>query len=244
MEWRDRGILLGVRKHGETSVIAEVFTQGKGRHAGIVRGGISRKMAPALQPGAEVDVTWRARLEDHLGTYTIEPLRSRSAEAMADRMALATLSSVAALLIFTLPEREAHLPLFDATGSVLDLLDQPDLLPLAYLRWERLLLEELGFGLDLSACAVTGTREGLIYVSPRSGRAVSAAGAGEWADKLLPLPAVLLGQGDGEDAEVLEALRVTGHFLTHRLAPQLGDRPLPEARARLIDRIAARVSRR
>ena len=240
MEWRGRGLLLGTRRHGESSVIAEVFTPDRGRHAGIVRGGISRKKSAALQPGSDVDVHWRARLEEHLGSFTLEPLRSRSAEAMADRMALATLSAAAALLLFTLPEREPHPDLFNSTELLFDLLDRPELLPLAYLRWERVLLEELGFGLDLDRCAVTGATEGLIYVSPRTGRAVSQAGAGEWVDRLLHLPPVLLGQGEGTDADAADGLRLTGYFLQNHLAAQMGDRPLPEARARLIDRITRR----
>lgn len=237
MDWRDRGIVLGTRRHGETSVIAEVLTPARGRHAGIVRGGVSRKMAPVLQPGSEIDVTWRARLEEHLGSFTIEPIRSRSASAMEDRLALATLNAACALLLFSLPEREAYPRLYEASETLFDLLDRPDLLPLAYLQWEGLLLDDLGYGLDLSECAVTGARDGLEFVSPRSGRAVSRTGAGDWADRLLPLPRIMLGQGNGSPDEVAQGLDVTGYFLTHHMAAQIGDRPLPEARARLIDRI-------
>jgi DNA repair protein RecO (recombination protein O) len=237
MEWRDQGAVLAVRRHGESSAIVELFTESHGRHAGVVRGGAGRKLAPLLQPGAQLEVTWRARLEDHLGAYTVEPLKSR-AELMADREALAGLNAVTALLHFALPEREPHPVLYQKTMSVLDMLGGSDLWPLAYLRWEMALLEELGFGLDLSACAVTGTRDDLAYVSPRSGRAVSAEGAGDWADRLLPLPPEMLGAGSGARDSVLEGLRTTGHFLARWLAPALGDRPLPEARARLIDRLS------
>lgn len=237
MEWRDQGAVLAVRRHGESSAIVELFAAAHGRHAGVVRGGAGRRLAPLLQPGAQLEVTWRARLEDHLGAYTVEPLRSR-AELMADRAALAGLNAVTALLHFALPEREPHPVLYQRTMTMLDMLGGSELWPLAYLRWEMALLEELGFGLDLSACAVTGTREDLAYVSPKSGRAVSAEGAGEWAERLLPLPPEMLGAGDGSRENVLAGLRTTGHFLSRWLAPALGDRPLPEARARLIERLA------
>ncbi len=238
IEWRDEGALLKVRKHGESSAIIEVFTQTHGRAAGIVRGGTSRKIAPILQPGAQLDVTWKARLEDHLGSFTVEPVRSRAAQVMSDRMALAGLNAVTSILAFVLPEREDHPPLYARTIQLLDLLGQGDVWPLAYLQWELALLEELGFGLTLDACAVTGSNDELVYVSPRTGRAVGRHAAGDWADKLLPLPPVLVGEGDADIAEILTALRTTGHFLTNHLVPSLGDRTLPEARARLLDVLA------
>ncbi|MEQ6249066.1 DNA repair protein RecO [Sulfitobacter sp. HNIBRBA3233] len=235
MEWRDRGILLSARRHGETSAIIEVFTPEQGRHAGVVRGGTSRKIAPILQPGAQLDLAWRARLEDHIGAFTVEPVRSRAAVAMGDRLALAGLNAVTSLVGFCLPEREPHPALYARTEALLDLLGQMELWPLAYLRWELGLLEEMGYALDLSVCAVTGSAEDLRYVSPRSGRAVSAAGAGDWADRLLPLPPVLRGEGDAPDHEIAQAFRTTGHFLQAHLAADLGARPLPEARARFVE---------
>lgn len=244
MEWRDTGILLSTRKHGETSAILEVFTPERGRHAGVLRGATSRKLAPVLQPGAQLDIAWRARLEDHLGSFTVEPLRSRAHAAMADRLILSGLNAVTALLLFCLPEREAHPALYRDTETLLDLLDRQDIWPLAYLRWELSLLEELGFGLDLRACAVTGSTEGLVHVSPRTGRAVSAAGAGDWADRLLPLPPVLLGAGSAEDAEVATALGTTGHFLTHHIAAEMLHKPLPVARGRFVDALSRRARRK
>ncbi|MEX0301731.1 MAG: DNA repair protein RecO, partial [Leisingera sp.] len=156
MEWRDHGILLSMRRHGESSAIIDVFTEEHGRHAGVVRGGAGRKMAPVLQPGAQLDLTWRARLEDHLGSYHAEPLRSRAAAALSGRLALAGLNAVTALLSFCLPEREPHPALYTRSEQLLDLLENEELWPLAYMRWELALLEEMGFGLDLSVCAVTG----------------------------------------------------------------------------------------
>lgn len=235
VDWRGTGILLNVRRHGENSAIIEVFTEDKGRHAGVVRGGTSRKIAPILQPGAQLDVAWRARLEDHLGAFAVEPVRSRAALVMDSRLALAGLNTVTALLSFCLPEREAHPGLYRRTEQLLDLLGQNEIWPLAYLQWEVALLIEMGFGLDLSACAVTGATEGLIYVSPKTGRAVSATGAGEWANRLLPLPAVLRGEGQASDPEIAQAFKTTGYFLSSRMAPDLGTRPLPEARARFVE---------
>jgi len=240
MDWRDQGFVLNTRKHGETSVILEAFTADHGRHAGVVRGGVSRKMTPILQPGGQLDLAWRARLADHIGSFNVEPLRSRAA-VLSDRFALAGLNAVTALLLFCLPDREPHPALYQQSTQLLDLLGQNDLWPLAYLRWEMALLTELGYGLDLTECAVTGSMENLIYVSPKSGRAVSAKGAGDWADRLLPLPPILRGEGDAPDEEVLKALQTTGYFLSGKLAPDLGSKPLPEARARFIDLFARRV---
>ncbi|AZL58840.1 DNA repair protein RecO [Tabrizicola piscis] len=236
MDWRDEGVLLSMRPHGESAAIIEVLTAAHGRHAGVVRGGASRKMAATLQPGTQLQLEWRARLDDHIGTFTVEPLRSR-AHLLGDRLALAGLMSICALLRAALPEREPHPALWSETLPLLDALGV-DGWTSAYLRWELRLLEELGFGLDLTACAVTGVTEGLAYVSPKSGRAVSAKGAGDWADRLLPLPPGLAGT-EGLSAGALEqGLRLTGFFLDRGLRPILNDRPLPEARARLVDLLA------
>lgn len=241
MDWRDHGILLSMRRHGETSAIIEVFTQSHGRHAGVVRGGASRKIAPVLQPGAQLDLSWRARLEDHIGSFTVEPLRSRAAAALSGRLALAGLNAVTGLLSFCLPEREVHERLYRRSEQLLDLLGEDEIWPLAYLQWELALLDEMGFALDLTRCAATGTTDDLIYVSPRSGRAVSRAGAGEWVDRMLPLPPCLRGEGPAPDAEIAEALRTTGYFLEHHLARSQGNKPLPEARARFVEAFIRRM---
>ena len=240
MDWREEGVLLAVRKHGETSAIIEVFTEGHGRHAGVVRGGTSRKIAPILQPGAQIDVAWRARLEDHLGAFTVEPVRSR-ADLMGARDTLAAMNAVTSLLSFVLPERETHANLYRRTLAVLDMIGNGDFWRLGYLRWELALLDDLGFGLDLGRCAVTDRSDNLVFVSPKSGRAVSRAGAGEWADRMLPLSPALVGMGEGGDRDILDGLQVTGHFLGQHFAPTLGDRPLPAARQRFIDLIARGV---
>lgn len=236
--WREDGTLLSVRRHGETSAIIEVFTEGHGRHVGVVRGGASRKVAPVLQPGAQLDVAWSARLDEHIGSFAVEPVKSRAAAVMGDRLALSGLNAMTSLLTFVLPEREPHQLLYRRSLALFDLLGTNEAWPAAYLRWELMLLEEMGFGLDLGRCAVTGARDDLIHVSPKTGRAVSAKGAGDWADRLLPLPPILMGQGSGSTSEILEGLRTTGHFLARWLAPALGDRPLPEARQRFVDTLA------
>ena len=237
IEWRDEGVLLAVRKHGENAVIIDVLTQSHGRHAGVVRGGAGRKQAPVLHPGAQLDLVWKARLEEHLGSFTVEPLRSRAAQVMTDPLALAGLSSTVGLLCFSLPEREIYPKLYTISVNLLDLMCVTDAWPLAYLQWEIQLLEMLGFGLDLSRCAVSGGIDDLTYISPKTGRAVAAHHAGEWKTRLLPLVPCMKGEGNAENNEISEGLRTTGHFLEKWLAPSLGDRPLPVARQRLVDRL-------
>ncbi|NHB76175.1 DNA repair protein RecO [Rhodobacter calidifons] len=239
MDWRDEGVILAMRPHGETAAIIEVLTAGHGRHAGVVRGGASRRMAPVLQPGSGVRLDWRARLDEHLGVFTVEPVRSR-AHLLGDRLALAGLLSACALLRAALPEREPHPGLWRPTLALFDALGEAGWTA-TYLRWELLLLEELGFGLDLGACAVTGARAGLAFVSPKTGRAVTRAAAGPWAERLLPLPPGLTGSGPMDPDELIQGLRLTGHFLDRGLRPVLQDRPLPEARSRLAELIARRV---
>ena len=234
IDWRDHGILLSVRRFGEGSVVAEIFTEDHGRCAGVIRGGASRKMAPLLQPGAQLQADWKARLSEHLGSYTVELMRSRSANAMADRLALSGLNAVCALLAVVMPEREAHPKLYKRTEQLLDLLGSPDVWPLAYLQWEEALLAELGFALDLTTCAVSGSTEDLSFISPKTGRAVSGSAAGEWADRLLPLPNVLAGEGEAETADILEALDVTGYFIERKVIAPLSGAEMPAARLRLL----------
>ena len=202
-----------------------------------MHGGAGRKQAPVLQPGAQLDLVWKARLEEHLGSFTVEPLRSRAAQVMTDPLALAGLSSTVGLLCFSLPEREIYPKLYTISVNLLDLMCVTDAWPLAYLQWEIQLLEMLGFGLDLSRCAVSGGIDDLTYISPKTGRAVAAHHAGEWKTRLLPLVPCMKGEGNAENNEISEGLRTTGHFLEKWLAPSLGDRPLPVARQRLVDRL-------
>lgn len=237
MEWREEGAVLTVRPHGESGAILEAFTEGHGRHAGVVRGGAGRRMSPLLQPGAQVLLTWRARLEGNLGTYGVEPVRARAA-AMDGREPLAGLAAITALAAFALPERVAYPDLYRQTLTVLDLIGTSEHWPFAYLQWELALLERMGFGLDLAACAATGATRDLAWISPKSGRAVSRAAGTPYADRLLPFPPCLAGTPPASRAELLEGLRTTGWFLDHRLRPGLGERPLPPARARLVAALA------
>lgn len=234
MEWRDTGMILSVRPHGETAAIIDVLTEEHGRHAGMVPGGASRRKAPVLQPGNQVELEWRARLEEHLGSYRAELVKSRTA-VLGDRRALAGMGALTALLGFALPERMALPPIYHASVALADeLAVVDDGWFTEYARWEVLLLQELGYGLDLGSCAATGQVDDLIYVSPRSGRAVSRAAGAPYAQKLLPLPGFLRRRGAAELGDVLSALTMTGHFLERWLAPALGDRPLPAARSRLL----------
>ncbi|MCY3984562.1 MAG: DNA repair protein RecO [Roseovarius sp.] len=236
MEWRDKGLLLKRSAHGEHAAIIEVFTSERGKYAGLVHGGASRKMAPVLQPGALLDITWKARLEDHLGAYSVELETSRMAVVLNDRMALAGLNAVSSLLLFCLPERQGYPGLYAQTCALLEILGQSDIWPLAYMQWEMALLEHLGYGLDLDSCAVLGPGAGVPgFISPRTGRAVSREGAGKWANRLLPLPPCMIGLGEAPDTEVAASLKVTGHFLRSHFAGARGDKPLPEARQRFVN---------
>jgi DNA repair protein RecO (recombination protein O) len=234
MDWRDEGILLAVRPHGEASTIIECLTREHGRHAGLVQGGQGATLSPALQPGAQLLLDWRARLAEHLGHYRVELLRSRAAPIMADRAGLAALNAVGALLVTLLPEREPNPEIYEATLVLADALAAAEWdWPARYARWEVTLLAALGFGLDLTRCAATGRTEELIYVSPRSGRAVSRGAGGAWADRLLPLPGFLAGRTEPTMGAVREALRMTGFFLESWACPAFEVKSVPEARARL-----------
>lgn len=227
MDWQDDGILLTTRPHGESSAIVEVLTAAHGRHMGVVRGGGARKMAGVLIPGTQLAVRWRARLEDHMGAFTVEPKRSR-AVILEDRGRLAALSSAVSLLHISLPERDPHPGLYALSLGLFDQLAEGEEWLTHYIHWEMQLLEQMGYGLDLTACAVTGRRDDLAYVSPRTGRAVSAAAAGDWAPRLLPLPRMLRPGANGA-VDPDAALELTRHFLARAHA----DAPLPDARARL-----------
>ncbi len=241
--WRDEGALLATRRHGEADAIIEVLTAGRGRHAAIVKGGAGRRMAAILQPGDQLDIAWRARLEDHLGVARVEPAKARAAAIMRDRRALAALSAAAALLCAFLPERAPHPELYSRTLRLFDALAESPDWAAGYARWEVDLLAELGFGLDLSCCAATGTRDALVWVSPRSGRAVSREAGTPWAPRLLALPPFLRSVDAGAAPhEISEALRLTGWFLTHRVAPAYGREGLPAARERLAATFAAKTA--
>lgn len=215
MDWSEEGIVLAVRTHGETAAIAEVLTRSRGRWQGLVRGGRSRALRPVLQPGNTVAAHWRARLEDHLGAFAIEPVQLIVGGLIDDPFKLAGLTAFTALARL-LPEREAHERIHDALAVALPLLADDDVWPAVLVRFELGLLEELGFGLDLTRCAATGSNDDLVYVSPKTGRAVSAAAGEPWKDRLFALPPFLRTDARGiapEPEDVLAGLKLTGHFL-------------------------------
>lgn len=235
MDWRDSGFVLTTRRHGENALIAELLTEGHGRHAGLVRGGQSPKRRALLQPGNLVAVHWRGRLPEYLGAFEIELLRPHAAGLIDDPDRLAALSAAAALTALALPEQEPHRDIFNGFAQFVAALDSTGWAT-HYVAWECGLLAALGFGLDLSACAATGVNDDLVYVSPRSGRAVSRSAGEPYRDKLLPLPGFLWRDTAAEPADIVAGLGLTGYFLHHHLLEPQG-RSLPEARARLAERL-------
>lgn len=235
MDWSDEGIVLSARRHGESAVILSLLTAAHGRHAGLVRGGGSRRQRGVLQPGNRVAATWRARLEDHLGSFTVELLHNPSARWLDDPGRLAALSSACAIVDATLPEREPCDTIFNRLAGLLDVFDELSW-AMKYVEWEFDLLGELGFGLDLSCCAATGRSDGLAFVSPRSGRAVSLSAGEPYRSKLLPLPDFLVGGDEAAPGDIAAGLALTGYFLDrHLFAPH--QRRLPDTRGRLVERI-------
>lgn len=243
MDWSDEGIILSVRAHGETAAVVELFTRAHGRHTGLVHGGRSRKHRPVLQTGNHVDARWKGRLAEHLGHMTLELRTGYAGEAMNEPMALAGLMSLTSLARL-LPERDPHPNLYEITLFVLGFLDDPTVWPALLVRWELALLSELGFGLELNECAATGSNDRLIYVSPRSGRAVSASAGEPYREKLLALPGFLLnGRRSGAgvtEADVMNGMKLSRYFLEQRvLLPRgLG---LPEPRTRLENMLERRA---
>jgi DNA repair protein RecO (recombination protein O) len=240
MHWSDEGIVLSSRPHGETSAIVELLSRSHGRHLGLVRGGRSKRLRPLLQAGNLVQAEWRARLSEHLGSYTLEFLEAYAARVLDDRAALAGLNTLTALARL-LPEREPHQPLYEASCTVLQSITENDHWPALLVRWELGLLNELGFGLDLESCAATGEASQLIYVSPKTGRAVSRDAGAPYRDKLLILPAFLRSGNDngtgpaGDD--ITHGFRLTGFFLDkHVWRPR--DLNPPQSRERLIVMLA------
>jgi DNA repair protein RecO (recombination protein O) len=234
MQWRDIGFVLAVRRHGESALIVELLTRERGRHAGLVRGGQSPRARAILQPGNEVAAAWRGRLDEHLGTIGCELIRAHAARFLDDPGKLTGLTSAASLVIAALPEREPQPDVFASLARLLEALDSAANWRARYVRWERDLLAALGFGLDLSRCAVSGVTADLAYVSPRTGRAVSRAVGMPHHDKLLSLPGFLWHDAPADETELALGMSLTGHFLVHHIfAPQ--GRGLPAARLRLAE---------
>ncbi len=221
MQWTDEGIVLGVKRHGEASGILELMTREHGRHLGMVRGAFGTRMKPILQPGNGVTANWRARLDEHLGNYTVEALNLRAAGFFGASHAMYGVTHLAALMRL-LPERDPHEGLYEAFETLLDKLDDPAWAAPAVVRFELRLLAELGFGLDLSECAATGVRDDLVFVSPRSGRAVSRLAGEPYADRMLRLPAFLQEEAaSASTGDLADGFALTGFFLErHVLMPR------------------------
>ncbi|MDD9877241.1 MAG: DNA repair protein RecO [Magnetovibrio sp.] len=244
MEWHDDGIVLAARKHGESSAIVTLLTAEHGRHLGLVRGGAGRRKRGLFQPGNRVRATWRARLAEHLGSYGCELLEAVSAEWLDDADRLAGLSAACAVADVALPERETHRPVYDGFQVLLDAI-RTEAWPTVYVKWELGLLQELGFGLDFRCCAATGATEDLTHVSPKSGRAVSAAAAEPYRQSLLALPPFLLESGaTGGPGEIAEALKLTGYFLDRHVFAQTKSGLAPAARQRWLERARRRSGAR
>jgi DNA repair protein RecO (recombination protein O) len=240
MQWIDDGIVLGVKRHGESSVILELMTQERGRHLGLVRGGTSSRLRGILQPGNSLRATWRARLDDHLGNYAVEGIHLRAAGFLASAHAVHGVTHLAALCRL-LAEREPHANVHQALEIILDRLEDPAAVAPMIAQFELVFLAELGFGLDLTSCAATGTKEDLIYVSPRSGRAVSRAAGEAYRDKLMRLPDFLrFANEPASAADVADAFALTGFFLDrHAFGPR--GLALPDARARFVSAVLVRA---
>ncbi|SDP55994.1 DNA replication and repair protein RecO [Phyllobacterium sp. YR620] len=230
MEWHDEGIILGTRRHGETSAILELMTCDHGRHLGLVRGGRSRRMQPMLQAGNRVDVIWRARMDEHLGMMQVEPVAFAAARLIEQPVALYGLQLAAAHLRL-LPERDPHQNLFEILNVIVEHCDNSLIAGELLLRFELTMLEELGFGLDLKSCAATGGHENLAYVSPKSGRAVSRDAGAPWAEKLLEMPPFMSSPTvrAASLSEVISAFRLTGYFFNRHIWEPRAQRS-PEAR--------------
>jgi DNA repair protein RecO (recombination protein O) len=235
MEWSDEGVVLGARRLGDADAVASVFTRDHGRATGLVHGGASKRRRAALEPGNRVALVWKARLEEQLGFFSpFEAIETTAARHMNDPAALAALSAATALLQEATAERSAAPGLYESVLVLFAALDEPAVWPALYVSWEAGLLAALGYGLDLSVCALSGSREDLAFVSPKSGRAASRQAGAPYADRLLRLPPFLLAsQNPLSPGDVADGLALTGHFLeTRLLAPSMKE--LPEARARLI----------
>ena len=242
MRWDDAGFVIALRRHGENALIVELLTREHGRHLGLVHGGQSPKLRAVLQPGNEVAATWRGRLAEHLGMLACELVRAHAGGFIDDPNRLAGLAAAAALVAASLPEREPHADVFASFAALLTAFDSGDDWPAHYVGWECSLLASLGFGLDLTRCAVTGANTDLAYVSPRTGRAVSREAGRPYHDKLLQLPAFLWRDEVIDTSQIADGLRLTEHFLLHHvLIPQ--GRGLPPARTRFAARFRQVLAR-
>ena len=244
MDWQDNGIVLSARRHGETSAIVQILTRERGVHGGLVKGGFSKRTRATIEPGNVVQARWRGRLAEHLGQYQLETQHSHGAGLMESRDLLAAMTAALSMCAGALPEREPHPAMFEVLKTFLEALEHAEIAAHVeawgslYVKWELGLLKELGFRLDLEHCAATGVTEDLVWVSPKSGRAVSAEAGELYRDKLLALPKFLCEEGGIAESkdDVIRGLKLTGYFLDRHIFTT-HDRPIPRARARLVERL-------
>lgn len=250
MDWQDDGIVLSARRHGETSAVVRVLTAEHGVHAGLIKGGFSKRQRANIEPGNRVQAKWRGRLAEQLGSYSLETVHAHGAQLLEDPNRLAALASSVSVVEAALPEREPHQPTFEALGVLLNALENDEFCERVcawgslYVKWEIGVLSELGFQLDLSHCAATGVTEDLVWVSPKSARAVSREAGQPYKDQMLPLPDFLKNDGTVANnlGDLLKGLKLTGYFLErHLFAPH--NRQMPSARARLVERMAHLLDR-
>lgn len=241
MKWRDQGILLGTTPFGETSVIVDALTCENGRMRAVLRGGQSRKFRPILQIGNILDITWRARLSEHMGSVQIDLVKSYP-EIMDNQITLCGIASMTAMLSVFLEDRDPQPEIYQTTLNLHSLLSEPDMWSVGYFFWELALLEELGFGLDVGKCVVTGETKDLRYISPKSGCAVSIQAAGEWANRLLPMPRIM-STHNKKMSDVFDGLQVLSYFWENKVSPGLNVQTLPTSRVRFLDIMQRHTSR-
>ena len=238
MKWQDRGIIVSIKKYGESSLILNLLTEFHGLHAGLVRNSISKKNRNIYQIGNICNVEWTGRLEEQLGYYKSETENSISHNIINNSLKIDLLMSISTLISVFLADRQVNSTLFIETLNFINYLNNKGKYWLSnYIKWELILLSELGFGLDLKVCAVTGLKDDLSYVSPKSGRAVSKKGAGKWKNKLFLLPNFITKDNENtEDKnELINAIKITTFFL-NRYGASIGLK-LPDVRDRFTNKL-------
>lgn len=235
MQWEDEGIIIHIRKLGERDLIMQAFTNNHGRHAGVIKNGAVSKKKTLYQIGNEVALNWKARLSDHLGFYNCEVIKSHTAHFFSDPEYLLMIESASELIYLCLAEREAHEKLFFSFQKLLRLNDSDDKLK-EYILWELHLLSELGYALSLDQCAVTGSKNDLAYISPKTGHIVCEEVGEEYKHLLFKVPSFFLQESYASRSDLVNALTITEYFINKNILSILG-RKMPFARERLKERV-------
>ena len=218
MRWESNGLILNFSKYNEKSYILEIFTEEHGKHKGIIRGLHSKNKRSIIEPGNEVFATWSGRLETHLGNYNVEPIKLWSSHVLQFKDKLSAISSICSLISLTMAERQPNPIIYFSSKKLIEIVasKREDWIR-EYVFWEMQLLSEIGYGLDLERCAVTSKSSNLVYVSPSSGRAVTNEGAGDFRNKLLPLPKFMTDfKANYDNDDIYNALNLTEFFFKKR----------------------------